>query len=287
MKPFDLMAVKSAASSLMHSIDRSCLRVGDSRNREDSESSRAIFAFLDKLAEWPDGFNEMQRRAGLVSIHCGSRSSYAQARKKALRHIHAASKDEAINRVEAKLMATPANPAQLAEVDDASQSIERWLTLQPSSAGQSFLNDWLGACRDLQQRADGLHVDGCWLLDQHLREQQVEPQNGMGFTTALTRSVSGAWNRAQIRSAVASLIEPIDRLPSDPPATRRKGNKGRPPRSKANLQTDETLVNDWEKARESGVAKKDFTKDRGMTVRELDRVVDRFRKRGKRSQTKS
>ena len=287
MKPFDLTAVKSAASSLMQSIDRSALRIGESRNREDAESSRAVFAFLDKLAKWPDGFNEMQRRASLVLIHCGSGSSYAQARKKALRHIRAVSKDEAINRVKAKLVATPANPAQLAEVDDASQSIERWLALQPSSAGQNFLNDWLGACRDLQRRADGLHVDGCWLLDQHLREQQVEPKNGVGFITALTRSASGAWNRARIRPAVASLVEPLDRLPSIQPATRRNVKRGRPQRSEAERQKEEKLVNEWKKASESGIAKKDFTKDKGVTMRDLKRILDRVKKKAKRASTKS
>jgi imidazolonepropionase-like amidohydrolase len=84
-----------------------------------------------------------------------------------------------------------------------------------------------------------------------------------------------------------SLLEPLDQQPSVQPATKRKKKLGRPRCSEAQRQQEERLVNDWEKARERGVAKKDFTKDRGMTVKELDRAVDRVKKRGKRSPTKS
>ena len=86
---------------------------------------------------------------------------------------------------------------------------------------------------------------------------------------------------------MASLIEPIDRLPSGAPATRRKVKKGRPPRPKADLQTDENLVNEWKKASGSGVAKKDFTQDNGITMRDLNRILDRVAKQAKRASTKS
>ncbi len=287
MTPYSLATLKQAAAELTKALDKSALKMGDSRHGEDQASSRAIFAFLDKLAVWPEGMNELHRRATIVGELCGHGSSYEHFRQRVLSRLVRRVQNEAVGSVRGKLTAISENPVQLVEVDRTASLIELGILTDSSSTIRELLEHLLRACRDVQRRADGLHVDGCWLLAQHLREMQQEPQKGMGVITALTRSGLGSGNRALIRSAVAALVEPIDQLAFDPAATRRKVNKGRPPRSKANLQTDETLVNDWEKARESGVAKKDFTKDRGMTVRELDRVVDRVKKRGKRSPTKS
>ncbi|MCY3016335.1 MAG: hypothetical protein NT171_16805 [Planctomycetota bacterium] len=280
-------AVKSTASELTQAIEKAANRKGASRHQEDRASSRAIFAFLDKLAAWTKGMHELHRRAALIENSCGKGSAYERSRQQVLPRLNREIKDEHVKRFRKRLIVTKEVPVQLFELDEVSRLIEAVIPLERNSKLRELLAEWLGACAAIQRQADGLSVDGCWLLDQHLREQQVEPQHGMGFNTALTRSVSGAWHRDQIRSAVASLIEPIDRLPSDPPATRRKGNKGRPPRPKADLQADEKLVNEWKRASESGVAKKDFTKGRGMTVQDLDRVIDRVRKQGKRSPTKS
>jgi len=280
-------AVKSTASELTQAIEKAATRKGASRHQEDRASSRAIFAFLDKLADWPDGINELHRRAALIENSCGKGSAYERCRQQVLPRLNREIKDEHVKRFRKRLIVTKEIPVQLFELDEVSRLIEAVIPLERNSKLRELLEEWLGACAAIQRQADGLSVDGCWLLDQHLREKQEEPQKGMGVITALTRSALGSWNRAQIRSAVAALMEPIDRLPSDPPATRRKGNKGRPPRSSGPPQMDESLVNDWKKASESGVAKKDFTKEMGMTVRQLDRVLDRVGRQRKRSQTKS
>ena len=231
--------------------------------------------------------SELHRRAALVEGACGKGSPYERCRQQVLALLDREIKDEQVKMITNGLITSSENPVQLAELDQVSRRIELLISLEQDPGCRDLLVEWLGACVATQRQADGLSVDGCWLLAQHLREQHEEPQSGMGAITAVTRSTLGSGNLAQIRSAVASLLDPIDRLPSDPPATKRKGNKGRPSRPKADLRADERLVNDWKKASESGVAKKDFTKDRGMTVQELDRVIDRVKKRGKRSPTKS
>jgi len=280
-------AVKSAASELSHAIDKSAIRKGASRDQDDRTPSRAIFAFLDKLAAWPDGINELQRRAAFVEESCGKGSSYEQCRQQVLPRLGRESKDQQVKMITDSLIASPENPVQLAELDQVSRRIEVLISPEQDQGVCDLLAEWLGACVATQRQADGLSADGCWLLAQHLREQREEPHNGMGAVTALTRSALGSGNLAQIQSAVASLLIPIDRLASDPPATQRRVKRGRPPRSSGPPQMDESLVSNWERARESGVAKKDFAKDRGMTVQELDRVVDRVKKQGKRSPKKS
>lgn len=56
--------------------------------------------------------------------------------------------------------------------------------------------------------------------------------------------------------------------------------RGRP--RKATHQKDTKLVADWIQARTSGVCKKDFTKQAGVTLKYLDKVLNRFSKKKSR-----
>ena len=46
---------------------------------------------------------------------------------------------------------------------------------------------------------------------------------------------------------------------------------------------DAAIVADWEDARSNGITKKEFAQERNMTIRAIDAVIDRERKRKTRS----
>ena len=65
---------------------------------------------------------------------------------------------------------------------------------------------------------------------------------------------------------------------------RKKRKKvGHRPATAAEKQADADLVAEWEKAREAKVYKADFAREKSMTVKELDRVVSRVKRRETRS----
>jgi hypothetical protein len=58
--------------------------------------------------------------------------------------------------------------------------------------------------------------------------------------------------------------------------------RGRPKPSDETIKFEEDLVTAWERARESGVAKRDFCTDRQLTLKELDLILDRVKGRERR-----
>lgn len=58
--------------------------------------------------------------------------------------------------------------------------------------------------------------------------------------------------------------------------------RGRPKPSDETIKFEEDVVADWERARDSGVAKRDFCADRQLPLNELDRILDRVKGRERR-----
>jgi len=287
VKPHGLAALRSTASQLIEAIHKESSRAGLSRDAGNTRSSRAIPAFLDKLLTWPAGVDELNRRSGLVAGLCGGGSPYESARERVIARPLGKPGDPAVERICDQLVRAPQNPALLSEIDRTAILLERWISHQPPPDFEAAIDGWLEACRAVQREADGLHVDGSWLLVQHLHELQQQPHDGMGLITTLTKNPIGKGNLSLIRSAVQLLIDGLDHPParhSPPKQTRRRG---RPKGAITDPQTDENLVNEWKKASGSGVAKKDFTNDNGITMRDLNRILDRVAKQAKRASTKS
>jgi len=59
--------------------------------------------------------------------------------------------------------------------------------------------------------------------------------------------------------------------------------RGRPKADYETIQREAQLASDWKRARESGIYKADFAKGRGMTMKELEDLLDRVSHRNKRS----
>lgn len=55
--------------------------------------------------------------------------------------------------------------------------------------------------------------------------------------------------------------------------------RGRKPATQSNHDLDSTLVAEWKRAQESNTPKRIFCADHGMTVADLDRIINRARKR--------
>ena len=65
--------------------------------------------------------------------------------------------------------------------------------------------------------------------------------------------------------------------------SKKRKKAGRRPATAAEKQADADLAEAWEKAREAKVYKADFAREKSMTVKELDRVVSRVKRRETRS----
>ena len=60
--------------------------------------------------------------------------------------------------------------------------------------------------------------------------------------------------------------------------------RGRKKADYETVQREAELTGEWERARDSGVYKADFAKDKGMTLKDFDRLLDRVDKRKKASE---
>ncbi len=287
MKPHVLVALRSTASQLIDAINEESSRAGISRDAGNTRSSRAIPAFLDKLLTWPAGVDELNRRSGLVAGLCGGGSPYQSARERVIARPLSKPEDPAVERICDQLVRAPQNPALLSEIDRTASHLERCISHQPPPDFEAAIDGWLEACRAVQREADGLHVDGSWLLVQHLHELQQQPHGGMGLITTLTKSPVGKGNLSLIRSAVQSLIDGLDHPPAGHSHPKQKRRSGRPKAAINDGQSDESVAEAWTRARDAGVPRKDFAKQIGITVPDLKRILDRVKKQAKRASTKS
>jgi hypothetical protein len=62
-----------------------------------------------------------------------------------------------------------------------------------------------------------------------------------------------------------------------------KKPRGRPTADTETIEREAKLVAEWKQASETGIAKLDFTDEKGMKVKEFDKLLDRVRKRETRS----
>lgn len=85
------------------------------------------------------------------------------------------------------------------------------------------------------------------------------------------------WDGLATWSDLQRIRDGLDQLPGDKPTTQRKG--GRPPVSGERATGREEVVAAWNRARDAGISKKDFCRDRGITIKALDRAVDWLAKR--------
>jgi hypothetical protein len=74
--------------------------------------------------------------------------------------------------------------------------------------------------------------------------------------------------------------ESLNDAPTDHTSTDTKPKRrGRPKVDCETIEREAQLVADWERARDHGTYKGDFVNDRHMTTKELDKLLDRVRKR--------
>lgn len=77
-------------------------------------------------------------------------------------------------------------------------------------------------------------------------------------------------------------VAPENSTESKPP-TPERGRPGRPKTDETTVERDNKIAADWKQARDSKVYKPDFAKEKGMTAKELDALLDRVRHRKARS----
>jgi hypothetical protein len=275
MNATDVLNVKEAARQLLGVIEHS-----GARKSRVPEVRRPIEAFLQKLLACPEVIEELRRRAGTVEGLCGPGSRWSDARSTVIRELKSSQILECGD-LAAQLDETPPTPRTLTEIDSISAVLRKANDLCNTSSPASALLD---ECISIQRQADGLHVDGCWLLVQHLREMQGEPDDCSTTMTALTCSPIGRGNLALIKPAVAVLVELVDKSAS--PALKAKRARSGPLRKpgrkgpSAEVATAEIATYEaWKKAKENGECRKEFARREGMKPKDLDRLIERVSKR--------
>lgn len=89
----------------------------------------------------------------------------------------------------------------------------------------------------------------------------------------------------RLRPAVAALREAWDNDElADPPTSAKPRRRGRKKADYHKVQREAALAAKWQKARSEGRYKADFAKDHNMTVKTLDRLLDRVAKRKRPSE---
>ncbi len=91
-----------------------------------------------------------------------------------------------------------------------------------------------------------------------------------------------------ITGAIADAYRGVHRPNEEPKVVRQQAAKPkRRGRKKANYETEQkeaALVADWQRVRDAGGYKPDFAKDHGMSVKQLDTLLDRVAKRNRHSE---
>jgi hypothetical protein len=283
MNATDVLNVKEAARQLLGVIEDS-----GARKSRVPEVRRPIEAFLQKLLACPEVVEELQRRAGMVEGLCGPGSRWNDARSSVIRKLKR-SQIQGCGDLAAQLDETPPTPRTLTEIDSISAVLRKANDLCKTSRPASVLLD---ECASIQRQGDGLHVDGCWLLMQHLREMQGEPDDCSTTMTALTCSPIGRGNLALIKPAVAVLAELVDKSAS--PALKAKKARSGPLRkpgrkgpSGEDAMAELATYEAWKKAKENGECRKDFARRENMKPKEFDRLMERVSKREARASCSS
>jgi hypothetical protein len=93
------------------------------------------------------------------------------------------------------------------------------------------------------------------------------------------------WERARAR--LQTFAKATSGQQSEPTNAQGAATPKRRGRKKADYETvqkEAALAADWERARDAGIYKPDFAKDKGMTVKQLDTLLDRVAKRKRDSE---
>lgn len=93
-----------------------------------------------------------------------------------------------------------------------------------------------------------------------------------------------AWaDRQKIKAKLAG-TSGLQSDPTDAQGTATPKRRGRKKADYETVQKEAELAADWERARDAGIYKPDFAKDKNMTVRQLDALLDRVAKRKRPSE---
>jgi hypothetical protein len=133
----------------------------------------------------------------------------------------------------------------------------------------------------LLPRLEPLWMNANLLKVSRLPPWQGEPADSPSAVDALDRLA------AAIRAEQARREDKCDQGPKvqEPALVGAEGYQGKRGRKPATDQAADTaLAEDWARAKERGVSKKQFAKDKRLTRRELDRVLGRVRIRKQRAQ---
>lgn|GEM_PF-6520858 len=279
-----LHALETAHEKLKAALNQGISEFKNSLTFSHSQDvGRAIERFVDAVP--PAVGAELRRRAGLVEKACGAGSEFAAARAAALQ----------VYRAPPHLLTIGALPEEdgthyLAVVADYREQIYRALhdeALHATPGALEAYERWGRACDEVQREADPLEVDGCRLL-QHIAESRA----AFAETILDTSNLGGA-SLEPMKDAADSLVkwaqteakttaeggEPA--AAAGRPATPKR--RGRKKADYETVQKEAALAASWERAREAGVYKGDFARERGTTVAKLDALLDRVAQRKKRS----
>ncbi len=152
------------------------------------------------------------------------------------------------------------------------------------SVNMSSLKDEALALARLEER--GWSEFNCDLWRRHGREIGPLVENDV-YYKARVRPVDEHMI-GRLGTTIERCIRPAQVAAAPPPHTaspKGLGKPGRPMSTPEKCHDDEMMLRAWESARDHHVCMADFARERGITKRDLERAIDRARKRRKKNST--
>ena len=248
---------------------------------------RCVERFVDAFSGVPAASDELRRRAEYVEIACGEDSDYGKAKTIALKSCRLRPKKQSeAGLALAKLRAVGADTCFLPGIDEIRVQLDKLLNCDVNLSDSSIeaFTAWRRVCRDIQRDGDQLCLDGCWHLHSLHEAGNGDTSGNAGVAVVLLKGRYGGSYLASMKDAAESLMGWLQGLdPEQQSKTTRSPKRGRKAANAELIKDEAEIAEAWVRARDTGMAKVTFAKQKGMRLRELEGVLDRVRKRKKRS----
>ena len=250
---------------------------------------RCIQRFVDALNQVPEAAEELAKRAELIERACKAGTKYSKAKEAAIEALSHQHQKRLKLRLILKKIHTAGDPHLLSQIDSLTSELYTPIAdnSKLSSSMKKAISQLFNACREIQQEGDLLCVDGCWFL-QNLYESASSDQSAESEIAVVTigSRYGGAYLQL-IQDAAESLVRWVEELnlvkKTKSTPKRKAGRKGADPTER---YEESRIRREWEESRDAGIHKADFAKDQNMSVKALDRLLDRVKRREKRSDKK-
>ena len=275
---------------------------------------RQIELFVNVIFALPGGRDKLSERAIRTLQVCGKGSEYQFVRSKALSSYMGDTKElVGMNGAMRRLHNDTEQPMRPAEIQNARSDIKGVLSdpsLKLTSESKQNFQHWYDVCVKIQARDNLDNLDGCWYLYYIHKVSEGYPTEQEKWAEEITQEKLDDRKLEEILFAVNFIYGEVTELgPKDGeselgfqqnqqkmhrrlPAPRNRsshlagGNPkrlGRPGPDDETVQKEAQLAADWARERDNKVYKPDFAKERNMTQKDLNKLLDRVAKRKLRS----